>query len=216
MTNYNKATLITFFQQNDVPQGSDYANLITSQVNLVETALQTMAGPLQMTEVIASRVSSGNGNFTGTMTVAGQVSAKANFKTKSLTASAAVINNGTITATLLVSGQTSANNLNVAGDFIRAPITYTAAGTTQATATPVVAGCAVLTGASDGQTTGYILLANKAGLTQQIYNQNTVSANLWPCVGGQINVLASNAAFGMLASTLYTVFHTKASGYAVK
>lgn len=205
MTQYNKSTLKTFFAQNDVPQGTDYANLIDSYVNQVETALQSMAGPLQTTELDTARVSAGNGNFTGTLTVAGQFSAKANFAASNLTA-----------VTLLVTGQTSAGSLNVGGEFIRPVTNYVATGTAQASATVISAGNATLTGASDGQATGYRLMANKTGLLQSIYNQNTVSANLWPCVGGQINVLASNAAFGMAASTLYTVLHTKASGYAVK
>lgn len=205
MTQYNKSTLKTFFEQNDVPQGTDYANLIDSYVNQVETALQSMAGPLQTTELDTARVSAGNGNFTGTLTVAGQFSAKANFAASNLTA-----------VTLLVTGQTSAGSLNVGGEFIRPVTNYVATGTAQASATVISAGNATLTGASDGQATGYRLMANKTGLLQSIYNQNTVSANLWPCVGGQINVLASNAAFGMAASTLYTVLHTKASGYAVK
>lgn len=60
MTTYNKSTLATFFQTNDVPTGSDYANLIDSQVNIAETASQSMAGPLTTTELIAPRVSATN------------------------------------------------------------------------------------------------------------------------------------------------------------
>lgn len=199
MTTYNKATLKTFFETNDVPGGTDYANLIDSQVNIVETAVQAMAGTLQAPELVASRVSAGNVNITGTLQVAGT------FTVDRLAVSA-----------MTISAITSANDLNVAGEFIRAPVTYAAAGTAQATATVISAGNAILTGAVDGQTTGFRLMANKAGLNQTLYNQSGVSANLWPCTGGQINALASNAAFGMTANTLYTVFHTKASGYAVK
>lgn len=204
MTTYNKATLKTFFETNDVPGGTDYANLIDSQVNLVETASQSMAGSLQTTELIASRVSAGNGNFTGTLSITGQMSAGS-------------VNISTINGPALnITAATSAGDVNVGGEFIRGVINYTAAGTAQATATVVSAGNSFLTGAVDGSTTGYRLMANKTGLMQFIYNQNTVSANLWPCTGGQINVLASNAAFGMAASTLYTVLHVRASGYAVK
>lgn len=209
MPNYNKQTLITFFEQNDVPQGTDYANLITSQVNLVETSAQAMAGPLQTTELIASRVSAGNINATGTL-------AAATLTISTLSVSAMIVSGKTTTESLVISTQTSANNVNISGDLIRPVATYAAAGTAQATAQTIVANNAILTGATDGQATGYILLGNRTGLVQHIYNQNTVSANLWPCVGGQINVLASNAAFGMAASTMYTVLHTKASGYAVK
>lgn len=199
MTQYSNSTLKTFFETGDVPAGQDYANLIDSCLNLVNTGLQTMGGPLQSTELIASRVSAGNINATGTMTIAGQISGAA------------------INATaLVVTGATSALDVNVGGEFIRPVINYVAAGTAQAMATVVSAGNSFLTGAVDGSTTGYRLMANKTGLTQSIYNQNTVSCNLWPCIGGQINVLGSNAAFGMAASTLYTVLHVGASGYAVK
>lgn len=216
MTTYNRATLKTFFVQNAIPQGTDYANFIDSYVNIVDTILQSMAGPLQTTELDASRVSAGNGNFTGTLTVVGQFSAKGNFTTSAASVTTLTISGVTSANTLNVTGQTSAGDVNVAGELIRGVVTYSAAGTAQATATVVSAGNAILTGATDGQATGYRLMANKTGLTQDIYNQNTVSANLWPCTGGQINVLASNAAFGMAASTLYRVLHTKASGYAVK
>lgn len=57
MTTYNKATLKTFFQTNDIPDGTDYANFIDSYVNIVETTLQTMAGPLSVTELNTALVS---------------------------------------------------------------------------------------------------------------------------------------------------------------
>lgn len=60
MTTYNKATLKTFFQTNDIPDGSDYANLIDSQVNIVETSVQSMGGPLFTPELITNRVSASN------------------------------------------------------------------------------------------------------------------------------------------------------------
>lgn len=60
MTTYNKATLKTFFQTNDIPDGSDYANLIDSQVNIVETSVQSMGGPLYTPELITNRVSASN------------------------------------------------------------------------------------------------------------------------------------------------------------
>lgn len=222
MTQFNKNTLATFFETNDVPDGNDYNNLIQSYVNQVETALQSMNGPLQATELNAARVSAGNANFTGSLTVGGAFSFTGDLTVNSVLASAMNVtstisaNTVDVASNLIVTGPTSAADLNIGGEFIRPVVNYVAAGTAQATATIVSAGNATLTGASDGQATGYKLMANKTGLVQFVYNQNAVSANLWPCIGGQINVLASNAAFGMTASTMYTVFHTKASGYAVK
>jgi hypothetical protein len=57
MTTYNKASLKTFFEQGDVPQGADYANFIDSCINIVETAAQTMAGALVTTKLITPLVS---------------------------------------------------------------------------------------------------------------------------------------------------------------
>ena len=65
MTTYNKTTLKTFFEQGDIPTGTNYADLIDSNVNLVETAIQTMAGPLSTTELITPRVSASNAVFGG-------------------------------------------------------------------------------------------------------------------------------------------------------
>lgn len=73
MTTYNKATLKTFFQTNDVPDGNDYANFIDSYVNIVETATQTMAGPLSTTELITSRVSASNLTLTGDTSFNGSI-----------------------------------------------------------------------------------------------------------------------------------------------
>ena len=74
MTNFNKSTLKTFFETGDVPAGQQYADLIDSNVNLVETAIQNMAGPLFTTELVATRVSATdytatNLSTTGTMSL---------------------------------------------------------------------------------------------------------------------------------------------------
>lgn len=65
MTTFNKATLKTFFEQGDIPTGTNYADLIDSCLNLVETGNQSMAGPLTTTELITPRVSSANMIFAG-------------------------------------------------------------------------------------------------------------------------------------------------------
>lgn len=198
MTILNKATLKTFFEQNDVPQGSDYGNFIDSGVNLAETGLQTMAGSLQTTEIVASRVSAGNGNFTGTLNVA-------NLSIDSLAVSA------------FAAVGVSAIHFNMQEGTFSPPVTIAASGTTLGTANLLTtARITILISATDSTATGIGLLANKTGLEQYVYNDTAVSANLWPCAGGQINNLSSGAAFGMTSKTQYTVLHTKASGYAVK
>lgn len=207
MTTYNKASLKTFFETNDVPSGTDYANLIDSQVNIVETAEQVMGGALNVPELITARVSAANVNVTGTLAVAGIFSA-ANLIANSVTTSALVataVNATTVSAATVYSTNGVVNSTGI----------VSAAGTTQGAA-------AVLTnvinrgkGIADGTTTGFTPLANRAGLVQYLFNEG-VSANLWPPTGGTINGLAVNAAFPLAASAAFTIFHITASAYGVK
>lgn len=219
MTTYNKTQLKTFFETGDVPTGTDYANLIDSCVNIVETASQTLAGPLNPTELVTARVSAGNANVTGTMTIAGQTSAEnvnvgGGLSVSGASTLAGASFSGTVSAGALNCADVSANVVWVSGARFSV-LTVNASGTTQATAAPLTATINIGAGMGDGSQTGFILGANQPGRLQYIIN-GTVSGNLWPCVGGQINALSSNAAFGLTANTLYTIIHTKASGYAVK
>lgn len=209
MTTYNKATLKTFFETGDVPTGQNFSDFIDSYVNIVDTGLQAMAGPLSTTELSTARVSAGVGNFTGGISVAGTLSAGTlaldNISVSSL--SVGFIN---ATGNILVQTGTIFASANRWSNGI-----VSAAGTAQATGAPLIYTVNFGAGVTDGQTTGFLLPANEAGRVQYITNGGA-SANLWPPLGGQINTLASNAAFGMAASTLYTIVHTLASGYAVK
>lgn len=186
MTTYNKTTLKTFFETGDVPSGQNFADFIDSDVNLVETGTQSMAGALSTPELMTARVSATNGNFTGTMAIAGITSATTQY-----------IDNALVSAARFSTGIVSA------------------LGTAQASGALLSYTINFGMGVVDGITTGFLLPANQKGRLQFLVNGGA-SANLWPCVGGQINALSSNAAFGMAANTLYTVVHTLASGYAVK
>lgn len=213
MTTYNKQTLATFFQTGDVPQGSDYANLIDSQVNIVETSAQQMAGPLGTTELITSRVSAGNANVTGTLTIAGLTSA-AGINCANVSAASGYFSND-----VFVSGNITAASLSITSANVTTVINpvaiISAAGTTQATGSLCSASICRLAGVVDGSTTGFTLMANRTGWTQDIYGANA-SANLWPPTGGTINALGANAAFALATNTLYRVVHLAASAYAVK
>lgn len=223
MTTYNKQTLATFFQTGDVPDGSDYANLIDSQVNIAETSTQAMAGSLSVNELIAARVSAGNANITGTLsaqTFAIDTISVNNITTSALTATTGSFS-GAVSASVLTVGDVSANTVYSSalrtGPFYRNVSIVSAAGTTQATANSIgTIGIATLKGIVNGTTTGFLLLANQTGLQQTLWVDENTSCNLWPCVGGQINALASNAAFPMTGSTQYIVTHIRASGYSVK
>jgi len=191
----NKATLVSVFSQGDVPQGTDFANLINSNVNLAETALQSMAGPLQATEVDAPVVSAAAVNVTTSLNVTGTVQNQLNI---SCDVSA------------------PANNVYCSGTRYSLPVIISAAGTAQATGAPLTATICRLQGVTDGQTTGFSLLANRTGWIQYLVMETATSANLWPPTGGKINNLSTNAVFSLTGGNSYTVFHTQASAYGVK
>lgn len=202
MTTYNKSTLKTFFEQGDIPSGTDYANLIDSQVNIVETGVQVMGGALNPTELITPRVSAGDVNITGTLTFTG------NLTLNSVTASAGVI-------TTVSADSVYGSAARFTGGYYGSVIVVSAAGTTQATAAPLTAFINRGKGVADGQTTGYALPANRTGWVQYLFNEGA-SANLWPPTGGTINGLAANAAFSLAASAGVTIVHLTASAMMVK
>lgn len=218
-TTYNKSSLAAFFQTGDKPQGTDYENLIYSQVNIVETALQAMGGPLSATELIAPRVSATN---IAANAIAATTSGSFGELNTTVLNAAGTINTTSITATTSgtfgVIAATSANLTNANVSAMRSQVlTIVASGTTLGTANLLTTSRkTLLTSVTDGTATGVGLLSNQTGLEQYLINDTAVSANLWPCTGGQINALASGAAFALAAHTMYTVIHIKASGYTVK
>lgn len=219
MTTYNKSTLATYFQTNDVPTGTDYSNLIDSQVNIVETSAQAMGGPLSTPELITSRVSAGNANITGSLSIAGTISAVGTYvNTLSVAVSisaASVYTNVLSCASAVATGTVSAASVYAGTKIINTVATISAAGTTQTTGSLCSASICRLAGVTDGSTTGFTLMANRTGWNQKLYGANA-SANLWPPTGGTINALAANAAFPLATNTLYDVVHLAASAYAVK
>jgi hypothetical protein len=212
MTLYNKSTLATFFAQGDVPQGTDYANLINSQVNLVETVIQQMAGPLGTTELDTPLVSAATVNAT-TMLTATAINIAG-------TVSAAAFNGVTGTFTNANVTTVSAATVNAGVYRTSTPVIVSAAGTAQATASPISSSVGItrLQGVTDGQATGFLLPSptGNIGVEQTLVCEAAVSCNLWPSIGCKINGLGSNAAFALAANTPYYVTYTQASAYAVK
>lgn len=211
MTTYNKQTLGTYFQTGDVPTGTDFQNLIDSQVNIVETSTQAMAGPLSTTELITSRISAGNIFVTGTfsasnisvsaISVTGTVSAGGLNVTADVSAS---------TGTVYASAMRSTNGVFAGVGIV------SAAGTAQATAAVLVNIVNRGQGVTDGSTTGFAIPANRTGLVQYLTVETNTSANLWPPSGGTINNTAANTVFALAGRTSYTIIHLAASAYGVK
>lgn len=199
----SKSQLVLLFEQGDVPQGSNFADLINSSVNMNETAVQTLLGPLNPTEIIAARVSATNGVFTGTLSIGGVTSAK-DIYGDNVRLSNDVSAAGTVYSSAVRSG-----------GFIGTTNIVSAAGVTQGTAAVLPNVVNRGKGIADGTTTGFTPLANRPGLVQYLFNEGA-SANLWPPTGGFINGLAVNAAFSLAASAMVTIVHLTASAYAVK
>lgn len=233
MTQYNKATLKTYFAQGDTPSGSDFANLIDSYMNQVETATQQMAGPIQTTKVIAPVVSANtvfakdeintalisavDMNLTGDISVFGITASASTFGTVTVSS---LYNSGgaTFAKDATIAGNANLNTVNIASGplYLGNTVISSAAGTSQGTAAALTSAlCIRLQGATDGSATGYRLLRYQ-GMQQLVFNENAVSANLWPDTGCAINGLSTNAAFGMVAKTPYIVFQYAASAYFVK
>lgn len=243
MTTYNQATLKTFFQDGDIPDGNDYANLIDSCLNVVDTADQPIAGPISPTQLNTARVSAGNINITGTLIIAGITSAT-DIYADTVHASALALNGslsitGTFSAAaintngLTVNGNITANGISVTSDVsangkVVASAASFAAGIIQGVGIVSAAGSAQTTAAQltfvtnrgqgviDGTTTGFALQANRTGLTQYLSLEGATSANLWPPTGGKINNGSANTPFSLAGNALYTIVHVAASSYGVK
>lgn len=209
MTTYNKTSLKTFFETNDVPSGTDYANLIDSQVNIAETAEQQMSGALNTTELITPRVSANNVNITGIL------SANSLVLNSISVSSVIVVGNITVGVDVSAAGTVYASAMRSTNGFIAGSGVVSAAGTTQGTAAILINVINNGKGIVDGTTTGFAPLANRTGLVQYLLNEG-VSANLWPPTGGKINGLPVNSPFALAASAAYTIFHISTSSYGVK
>jgi hypothetical protein len=76
MTAKTRSNLVTEFQTGDVPDGSDYQDLIDSALNLTDSSAQTMtskltiSGGLETTNVTAQRVFCSAATFTGAVSAA--------------------------------------------------------------------------------------------------------------------------------------------------
>lgn len=131
MTTYNRASLKTFFETGDVPNGGDYSNLIDSCLNLVDTSAQTIASPIIPAELISARVSAGNLTSTLGSTLMGSTSCDQVYA-NTISVSGVVVNSlqaasltlagnvsaagGVYAATGSYTGKVSAASLNVTGD----------------------------------------------------------------------------------------------------
>ena len=212
-TTYDKSTLSTFFQTNDVPQGSDYENLIYSQVNIVEATEQVMGGNLNVPKLITARISAGTIIGAGGATIAGNVLIGGSLQVNA----SALVTNLTVTGNSLTGGDAQVNgSLTVGTRVINTVAIISATGTTQATAALASASICRIQGVTNGSDTGILLASARTGWEQTLYNETATSANLWPTVGGSINGGSTNAALAIAGNTQYSVTHLTGTTYSVK
>jgi hypothetical protein len=214
MTIYDKSNLKTFFEQGDIPSGTDYANLIDSQVNIAETTEQSMAGNLKSPKFITPLVSATTGDFgtVNTTTLNTSVVSAPTINATTGTFTTVITTNVSATGTVYTSAmRSSIGNIGV-------PTIISAAGTTRATAALMTVSYMLRgQGVTDGTATGFALPVPVLGYVSFFVNDTAVSANLYP--GGAdytINALASGAPFPLAARTGYTIMHYAASAYTVK
>ena len=143
MTAQNRSTLKAVFETGDVPDGTNYADLIDSFLNIVDTTAQSLASDLTVptlvattevssAQVNATEVSASVGSF-ATMTISGVVTADrvhASAATFSAVVSAGTIAAGTLNfdaiatalATASAVGGTGINVPTTAAGFITAQV----------------------------------------------------------------------------------------------
>jgi hypothetical protein len=210
MTTYNKTSLKTYFETNDIPSGDDYANLIDSNLNLVETSQQSMAGPLYTTELTTPKVSASSVTISSNLSAIGNIYCYDLISNYLETGNSYIYNLTVYTSALI-------ENLTVsAGINFSSPKIVSAAGTSQATAANITSIITIGQGSTDGSNTGFVLPSPSIGKMQYFIHEGAVSANLWPSSGCTINGLSANAAYALAANTMYTIIHKTASAYAVK
>lgn len=87
-------------------------------------------------------------------------------------------------------------------DYSTATSSISAAGTTQGTATSLASTVSVVSTVTAGATDGVILRATSPGLLRPVFNDDTGDIlKVYPPTGGQINTLATNAAYSMPPNT---------------
>jgi hypothetical protein len=218
MSVLDRVTLKSVFENGDQPQGSDYANLIDSMVNLAETTTQTMNGPLVLAGGLsAASISTGNITATGIVSAATFWGAVANVTT---------ISAQTVTfSTLSVpsSGASVTGNITfTAGDVLRTVDASVACiSTAQASARLLTASLNVIKSSTTAANDSVRLPGLYPGCMTMVVNDTTQSAKVFPPTGGQINALGANAALDLGPNTgaiRQAIFYcsTSTQAYAIR
>lgn len=188
------------FEQGDIPQGTDYEDLMDSYVNIAVSAEQVIDSNLKTTkEFVAATVSANTGNFTNLT---------ANAFNISTVSAASLIANVANIATV------SADNINVSGNVIFGTLDVSAVATTQA-------GAVTLTGTTsfiifaDGNNLAVKLPTSVRGRQQYVINASSTTIKIFPAVSGRFLVTAVNASLNIPADKTATIFHKGDERYGI-
>lgn len=193
MAKKTKSTLTALFETGDTPDGSNYADLIDSQLNLANTTAQSVTGPVSFTTIGVTNVSATNLEVTSAVatnltvtnaTVSGAIGATTVSATNLEATSAAVTN-------LAVSGSASVtDDLTVTGTFrgaIPKGEIYTASTAAVSTATTFV-------NAFTDTTSNSQFLVDFQASANALYYKPAVSANSVFWAQGIVNAVSPSSA----------------------
>jgi hypothetical protein len=206
------------FEQNDIPQGADYEDLIDSFLNVATSSLQTVVGAVSFTnqiygaEVNSALVSATSGIFSF-------VSAQTIF--------AAFLNVGTVSATSITAGGidasrvsaaiVSAQDIHIERKIITGYQDLLPSGVAQASAASVVYDITKISvTAAATQERAVKLSEHHAGRVQYIVNDSTsvTAATVYPSNGCNFIGTAANAGMLLSAGQTIQILHVNASAYS--
>lgn len=194
MSSLDRITLRAKFENGDQPQGSDYEDLIDSALNLAETTVQTLNGPIVFAGGIsAASISTGSISMTGTISAATFWGAVANVTTVSAQ---------TVTLSTLnvpTTGASVGGNLTFTAGYLGHTVdtSVAAISTAQASARLLTAAVNVIKSSTTAANDSVRLPGLYPGVRFVVINDTTQSARIYPPTGGQINALGTNAALDL-------------------
>lgn len=194
MTSLNRVDLKAKFESGDAPQGSDYADLIDSFVNLAETTAQSMQGNLSFAGGFSAASIAG-----GTATITGSFSA-ANIWTGTLWATnvdATTVSAQTITFSTLAaptSGLTVTNSLVFTAGYVKETVASVACiSTTQAAGFTLSNAINILRTVATAANDAVVIPGFYPGARFTVINNTTGSAQIFPPSGGSFDGGSPNA-----------------------
>lgn len=195
MTARTPTYLKSRFEQNDIPQGTDYEDLIDSFINIATSASQAITGPINFTNQLDS------------------AAIYASF------VSAASINTSfievtTASAAFVRANAVSADSLNVSGNVIFGSFDVSAVATTQASAA-LVNGTTNFVIFANGNDQSVRLPPSTRGRQQYIVNAASTTIRIFPAVSGRFLVTAVNAPLNLPADRIAFVIHQGNDRYGV-